>query len=208
VWDLDHPELADWKAAKTPPDNGWRPDRAKTSAWSFVVSEAVFFLLLLVTYVVFNTRHSGDGPTAATALNMPRTGVFTLFLLASSLTFWFAERSLRAGKQSRFLVWLGLTIVLGIVFLSGQAWEYAGLLANNITIDSNLFASTFFTVTGFHGLHVTGGLVALAIMLALGWKSLLDSRRVDVFGAIGVYWHFVDGVWIAVFAIIYLRFLQ
>lgn len=208
VWDLEHPELADWKLSKTPEDRGWRPDRAKVCAWAFVISEAVFFILLLVTYVVFNARQSGDGPSSSTVLNVPRTGVFSLFLLSSSFTFWMAERNLRAGKHPASLRWLGATILLGVVFLCGQAWEYAGLLNGGVDIHTNLFASTFFTVTGFHGLHVTGGLVALAIMFALGRKNYLKSAQAKPFGAIGIYWHFVDVVWIVVFAIIYLRFLQ
>lgn len=208
VWDLENPELADWKFSKTPNDHGRRPDRAKVCAWTFVISEAVFFILLLVTYVVFNARQGGDGPSASTALNVQRTGVFSLFLLGSSLTFWMSERNLRAGKHQAFLKWLGATILLGIVFLCGQGWEYAGLLSGDIDIHTNLFASTFFTVTGFHGLHVTGGLVALSIMFFLGRNNYLTSAQAKPFGAIGIYWHFVDVVWILVFAIIYLRFLQ
>lgn len=208
VWDADHPEHADWKRVQTPEDRGRRPIAAKTAAWAFVISEAIFFLLLLVTYVVFNTRVKGDGPTAATALNVTRTGLFTCFLLASSITFWFSERALRAGRERQFQRMLGLTILLGLIFLAGQAWEYGGLIANGITISSNLFASTFFTVTGFHGLHVSGGIIALSILLVMGRQGYLNSRRSHVLGAVGIYWHFVDVVWIAVFSIIYLGYLQ
>lgn len=208
VWDKGHPELADWKSSKTPEDRGRRPDRAKVCGWTFVTSEAVFFVLLLATYIVFNVRHTGEGPTASTALNVPRTAVFSLFLLASSLTFWLSERNLRAGRHSASIRWLGVTILFGIIFLCGQAWEYAGLLTNDIYIDSNLFASTFFTVTGFHGLHVTAGLVALGIMFVLGRKNYLTKEHSKPFGAIGIYWHFVDVVWIFVFAIIYLGVFQ
>ncbi|MCA9233958.1 MAG: cytochrome c oxidase subunit I [Planctomycetales bacterium] len=204
LWDKNHPDYADWKSSQTPGDGGWRPSRSKACAWSFIVSEAIFFLLLLVAYVVFNTDADTDGPTADSALNVTRTAVFSAFLLASSLTFWLAERSLRAGKTPDFLRWLGATILLGVVFLSGQAWEYAGLLAQDVTVDRNLFASTFFTVTGFHGLHVTAGLIALAIMYALGKNKHVTSAQAQPFGAIGVYWHFVDVVWIFVFATIYL----
>ncbi len=208
VWDMEHPEFADWKAERTTEDNGKRPSRAKTSVWLFVISEAIFFILLLVCYVVFNTRDTTDGPSAATALNVPRTAVFSVFLLASSLTFWLAEQSLRSGRLPQFRRWLGLTMSLGIVFLGGQAWEYAGLLSNQITIDSNLFASTFFTVTGFHALHVSAGLVALAVMFWFGCRGVLANHGEQVFAAVGVYWHFVDVVWILVFSIIYLRVLQ
>ncbi|MCA9101776.1 MAG: cytochrome c oxidase subunit I, partial [Planctomycetales bacterium] len=213
VWDADHPDHADWKSSKTAADSGARPTAAKASAWFFVVSEAIFFVLLLVSYVVFNTPSAEDGtvapgPTAASALDVPRTGIFTVVLLASSVTFWLSERSLRRGHQQTFLKWLGVTIALGAAFIGGQLWEYAGLISSGITIDSNLFASTFFTVTGFHGLHVTAGIVALSILLTMGRRGYLTQRRAHVLGAVGVYWHFVDVVWIAVFSIIYLRFLQ
>ena len=204
LWDANHPEVADWKSSQTSADRGWRPGRAKVCAWAFVVSEAIFFALLLVTYVVFNADAKSEGPTADSALDVKRTAVFSGFLLASSLTFWLAERSLRANRVSTYLKWLEATILLGVVFLGGQAWEYAGLLGQGITVDRNLFASTFFTVTGFHGLHVTGGLIVLAIMHTLGKNGHVTSAQSQPFAAIGVYWHFVDLVWIFVFATIYL----
>ena len=176
VWDADHPELADWKVAKTPEDSGTRPGRAHTAAWAFVVSEAIFFALLLVTYVVFNTGAQPAGPTAATALDTHRTGLFTLFLLASSVTFWIAERSLRSGAVGRSIRWLAITILLGVIFLCGQAWEYTDLISDGVTISRNLFAATFFTVTGFHGLHVTAGVVALAIMLLMARGPISHLR--------------------------------
>ncbi|MFG0240213.1 MAG: heme-copper oxidase subunit III, partial [Gimesia chilikensis] len=83
-----------------------------------------------------------------------------------------------------------------------------GLLMDNITINTDLFSATFFTVTGFHGIHVTAGVIALIVMLILGLKGSLTARKSNVFAAVGVYWHFVDVVWIAVFGIIYLGLLQ
>lgn len=208
VWDSDHPDMADWKAARTADDSGRRPDRRKVLAWAFIASEAVFFILLLAAYVVFNSDPEMTGPTSSTALNVPRTGIFTAVLLASSVTFLLAERAMRAGNRGGFTRWLLLTIILGLGFLGGQAWEYTGLLQNNITISSNLFASTFFTVTGFHGLHVTAGLIVLTIVWTLGLRGELKERQHGIVSGVGVYWHFVDVVWIAVFSIIYLRVLQ
>jgi cytochrome c oxidase subunit I len=207
VWDLNYPELADWKTSKSPADNGWRPNKTKASVWAFVASEAVFFILLLVAYVVFNTRHI-EGPTATTSLDVQRTGIFTCLLLLSSVTFWRAERCLRAANQSGFLRWLCVTIILGVAFIAGQGIEYYGLISSGVLIDSNLFASTFFTVTGFHGLHVTAGLIVLGVLYVLGRKNELTSKRSSVLSAVGIYWHFVDVVWIAVFSIIYLGYLQ
>ncbi|MCH2178395.1 MAG: cytochrome c oxidase subunit I [Mariniblastus sp.] len=208
VWDLDHPELADWKTEKTPEDKGSRPSPAKTAAWAFVISEAIFFILLLVSYVVFNSGKTAEGPTANTVLDVNRTGFFTLVLLSSSLTFWIAERYLRRTNMRAFQLWLSFTILLGCIFIGGQVWEYYGLISSGVTINRNLFASTFFTVTGFHGLHVTGGIVALSIMLLMARSGYLTSKRSVVYNAVGIYWHFVDLVWIAVFSIIYLGYLQ
>ena len=149
-------------------------------------------MLLLVTYVVFNVRYAGDGPTASTTLNVPRTALFSVFLIASSLTFWLSERNLRAGKQTESIWWLRVTILFGVTFLCGQAWEYTGLILDKTYIDSSLFASTFFTVTGFHAFHVSGGLVALSIVFALARRNHFTAAQSKPFGAIGVYWHFVD----------------
>ncbi|MDF1742253.1 MAG: cytochrome c oxidase subunit I [Gimesia sp.] len=207
VWDKNHPEFADWKTAQTPPDNGKRFNLPKLAAWAFIASEAVFFLLLLIAFVVFNTRHRG-GEVTSSVLDAERTGIFSLFLISSSVTFWLAERFLQAGKRSMFIFYLGITILFGTIFLAGQVWEYAGLLSDNVTINTDLFSATFFTITGFHGIHVTAGVIALLIMLIMGVKGNLTSKKSHVFGAVGIYWHFVDIVWLAVFGIIYLGLLQ
>ena len=207
VWDLDHPDLADAGREQTPADSGWRPDKSVTSVWAFVASETVFFLLLLVAYVVFNTGIAGE-ITSATVLDVTRTAFFSVALLGSSFTLWKAETLLKAGKLSQFRGWLALTIALGAVFIGGQAIEYYGLISSDVTIDDNLFTATFFTVTGFHGLHVIVGLVALSIAFVLAAKQDRNVLHGSALKAIGIYWHFVDVVWIAVFCIIYLRFMQ
>ncbi|MGA2232174.1 MAG: cytochrome c oxidase subunit 3, partial [Tepidisphaeraceae bacterium] len=182
-----------------------RGSSPKCASVCFIISEAMFFLLLVSSYIVFN-RASGEN-SPAHVLDVSRTGVFTFLLLASSVTLWRAEHALRNSNRQAFVNWLGLTLALGAVFLVNQGIEYAGLLRNGVTISSSLFGSTFFTVTGFHGLHVFGGLIALAIMFYLGKTNRLTSRQSDAFGAIGYYWHFVDVVWIVVFSVIYLRVL-
>ena len=103
---------------------------------------------------------------------------------------------------------LALTITLGAVFIGGQAIEYYGLISSDVTISDNLFTATFFTVTGFHGLHVIVGLIALTIAYVLAVKHDRNVLHGSTLKAIGIYWHFVDVVWIAVFCIIYLGFMQ
>jgi heme/copper-type cytochrome/quinol oxidase subunit 3 len=206
VWDMNHPDLADWKTSRTPEDRRRPRSAARIASVCFIVSEAMFFLLLVSAYVVFN-RTRGE-QSAARVLEVGRTTLFTLLLLASSVTLWRAERALRVYERERFLKWLGITLGLGAVFLINQGLEYAGLLRRGVTISSSLFGSTFFTVTGFHGLHVLAGLVALAILFVLGKREALTGRRSDVLGAIGYYWHFVDVVWVVVFSVVYLRVLS
>lgn len=206
VWDLNHPDLADWKVQRTPEDQRKPRSAARLASACFIASEAMFFLLLIAAYIVFN-RTAEAGSAASHVLEVGRTGFFTLLLLASSVTLWRAERALRTSDQVSFLRWLRVTLLLGGVFLVNQALEYAGLLRRGVTINSNLFGSTFFTVTGFHGLHVLAGLIVLAIFVVLGRQRALSDRQSDALGAVGYYWHFVDVVWVIVFSVIYLRVL-
>lgn len=204
VWDLDHPDDPDWKIERTADDTraaGVTASKPKLAYAFFIASEAMFFIMLLAAFVVLNQKQGSQN--AGDSLDVRRTGLFTVALLASSATAWLAERALRRDARRSFFAWLGITIALGAVFLSGQAIEYAGLLRGGVTVSSSLFGSTFFTVTGFHGLHVLAGLVALVVVAAT-----FGRRRADVFSAVSWYWHFVDVVWIAVFCIIYLGVLR
>jgi cytochrome c oxidase subunit 1/cytochrome c oxidase subunit I+III len=204
VWDMNHPDLADWKTSRTPEDRRVPHSAAKLASVCFIASEATFFMLLIAAFITFN--HSTDA-TSRKALDVSRTAVFTFCLLASSVTLSQAERALRRSQRQKFLTWLSITIGLGLIFLVNQALEYAGLLHNGITISSSLFGSTFFTLTGFHGFHVLGGLVVLGAMFLLGKTDRLSASRSDAFTAVGYYWHFVDVVWIVVFSVIYLGVL-
>lgn len=178
-------------------------ERAKIGVGMFLLSELNFFLLLIVAYVYYHA-YPGPGPTAATALNVGRTGAFSLALFASSATIWMASRAGRRGDRSAFIRWLAVTIALGVLFILGQVTEYHDLLESGVSVSRNLFATTFFTLTGFHGLHVIIGLVALGIALALALMDKLHQETKDGFGAVEWYWHFVDAVWVVVFSVIYL----
>jgi len=198
LWDLAHPGS---RPEATPKNEAAPPDKSLVAVWSFIVSETTFFVVLILAYVFFNLSTKA----AASALDLRTTGAFTACLLASSLTLHLAEKGLSRGKGASFRAWLGVTLLLGIVFMAGQAREYVGLFHAGVTVNSSLFASTFFTLTGFHGLHVTLGLVALGIMLRLAFGGDLDVRSSAALKAIGIYWHFVDVVWIFVFSVVYVR---
>ena len=178
-------------------------DRNKLGMWLFLGSEAVFFTLLILAYVFYRSRWvDGDNGPTADILPFGPTVFFSICLFASSATIWLAERSLRRGRHGGMRLWLGITILLGVVFLFGQAREYQNLFEENVTISTGLFGTTFFTLTGFHGLHVLVGLIALAIIWAL--SGGIRGPHSSALESTSVYWHFVDVVWIAVFSVVYL----
>ena len=169
----------------------------------FIASESVFFILLILAYVYYHGAVS-SGPNAHANLDAVKTGVFTVLLLLSSGTIWLAGRSLRRNEGRSFYVWLGATILLGLAFLSGQGLEYSHLLKDHVTISRNLFATTFFTLTGMHALHVTIGLVLLSITFLLTLSGQRGERHQENVESVSLYWHFVDAVWVVVFSVVYL----
>lgn len=165
-------------------------------------SEAIFFICLMVAYLYF--WRSGNFQRAATDhLDIKKTGVFTFLLLSSSFSFWQAERNYKQSNERKMKGWLLTTIVLGIVFLAGQANEYYHLLNQNLTMSKSEFGSSFYTLTGFHGLHVLIGLILLSILFVLVKNGDFKNTSSSVITTIGIYWHFVDVVWIFVFSLIY-----
>ncbi|PWT94152.1 MAG: heme-copper oxidase subunit III [Candidatus Melainabacteria bacterium] len=175
-------------------------DRVTVGMLLFVASEAVFFLMLVLAYVNF---HKQTGETAASVLDPIKTGVFTVALLSSSFTMWLAEKA-REKESNSVAMWLGATIILGGIFIVGQGLEYAHLVMDKITISRDLFGSTFFTLTGFHGLHVLIGLVLLLLLLGLSVFGRKHEPTNIGMQSIAIYWHFVDAVWIVVFSTVYL----
>ena len=168
-------------------------DRTLLGVAIFIASESVFFLAIVLAYVAYR---DGALATARANLDFARTAVFSVALFASSATMAFATGT-RSGR------WLAATIALGAIFLVGQGSEYARLLSEGIGPGSALFGTTFFTLTGLHGIHVLAGLVALA---GLFTANLGRARavRASAWEAVGFYWHFVDGVWVVVFSVVYL----
>lgn len=177
-------------------------ERNKLGMILFIASEAVFFLLLILAYVFYHTQ-GGLGPTAANSLDVFKTSLFSLALFSSSATIWRAGVAINCGRQIRGGIWLAATILLGLVFLIGQGTEYANLLQHDVTISRNLFGTTFFTLTGFHGLHVAVGLILLGILFGVAVIRNHSSSAVAM-EVISLYWHFVDGVWLVIFPVVYL----
>ena len=168
-----------------------------------VGTEAMFFLSLIMAFVYFSFtpgfKHQQVG-----VLNIRSTGMFSLLLFASSFTYWRAETNYKEGRIKRLKCWLLLTMALGTIFLLGQGTEYLNVLRSHINIASSMFGTAFFTLTGFHGLHVFIGLVVIGIVTLLTFLGdYHENRSATIFSSIGIYWHFVDIVWLIVFIIIY-----
>jgi cytochrome c oxidase subunit III len=170
---------------------------------SFLASEVAFFATLIVTYLIFLGKDK-VGPTPSEALSLPLVLFTTFLLLSSSVTIHFAEKKLRAGDQASFRLLWTATIVLGVAFLLGTAYEWRELITrHHLTISRNLFGTTYYTLVGFHGFHVTAGVVVMLIMLGLALGRQVTARNRAGIEMVSWYWHFVDGVWLVVFTVVY-----
>ncbi len=178
-------------------------DKNRLGMVCFIASESVFFVFLILAYVYYHLL-GPSGPTATTSLDPVKTGFYSLFLFSSSLTIWLAGRSLAHKNRTGLIGWLAATVVLGGIFLFGQAQEYLHLLNDQVTISRNLFGTTFFTLTGFHGLHVFVGLLAITILAGLAVLGDFKGPHSSAVETISLYWHFVDVVWVVIFTIVYL----
>ncbi|HEY4289844.1 MAG TPA: cytochrome c oxidase subunit 3 [Puia sp.] len=177
----------------------------KTMIRLVVGTEAIFFLCLIMAFV-YMAYHAGFEPHQRSSLDIRTTGAYTVLLLGSSLTLMLAERGYRKGSPRGLKGWLLTTLVLGGLFLFGQGREYLRLIHKNITLSGSVFGTSFFTLTGFHGLHVLIGLIVLGIILLLAFLGDYDRPKKGggALGTAAVYWHFVDIVWIVVFIVVYL----
>ena len=207
-------------------------DHKKVAIWAFIGSECMLFASLISTYMIYKGRSvvgpypheacpAGPPPGCAVPrppiLDIPITSASTFVLLMSSLAMVLAlaaveekdtpipasasrwERALRSSK-----LWLFMTALLGLAFLGFQAFEFTSFVREGLTIRTNLFGSTFFTLTGFHGAHVAAGVLWLSTLLAIDMKRGLRPRDAVNVDLCALYWHFVDVVWIAIFTLVYL----
>ena len=201
-------------------------DNRKVAIWAFIGSECMLFASLISTYLIYKGRsrvgpypheswtNPTTGVTQAGILDIPVTSASTFVLLASSFAMVLALHAVQTKyepkrtRTDRILgssqLWLLMTALLGATFLGFQAYEFTAFVHEGLTIKTNLFGSTFFTLTGFHGAHVTAGVIWLLTLLAIDRRRNLgpaDALNVDL---CALYWHFVDVVWIAIFTLIYL----
>ncbi len=175
----------------------------KLLMWVFLGSDCLFFGSLIATYMVYRGQ-SIVGPYPRDIIDVPITTVSTFVLLMSSFAMVMGVAAARSGNQKRLVQWLVLTIILGSIFIGFQVYEFNLFRVEGLRYETNLFSSTFFTLTGFHGAHVTLGifwLICLAIMAARNPAGRPSHLDVDI---AGLYWHFVDIVWIVIFTLLYL----
>ncbi|HTR26449.1 MAG TPA: cytochrome c oxidase subunit 3 [Terriglobales bacterium] len=180
----------------------WKlPDRGKVAMAGLIIAESAIFTIFVVAYL-FYVGKSLTGPTPREVLETPI--FYTICLLSSSLTIHFAARSLARDRVGAFLGLWVLTIVLGGTFMYGTAQEWHRLIyEHGLTISTNLFGTTYYSLVGLHAFHVTAGLLMLsmvAIFALVGRVGVQQSRRVEV---VSMYWHFVDAVWVVVFTVVY-----
>jgi heme/copper-type cytochrome/quinol oxidase subunit 3 len=179
-------------------------DNRKLGMWTFLGSECLFFGALISTFLLYRNRVLEGTPAPEDVYDIPYTSVSSFVLLMSSLTMVLALHAIQRGDHRQLRVWLVATALLGTVFVGGQVFEFTEFIEHGFTIRSSPAGSSFFMLTGFHGAHVTIGilmLLSLAYLSALGRLPQEQSLKVEL---VGLYWHFVDIVWIVIFTVVYL----
>ena len=178
-------------------------DNRKLAFWMFIGSECLLFGSLISTYLVYQGR-SVVGPTPEEILNIPLTSVSTFVLLMSSLAMVLALAAVTRGDRLWSRVWLLATAALGLTFLGFQAYEFTAFVHEGLTLKTNLFGSTFFVLTGTHGAHVAVGVLWLLTLFVRSLQGKLGPDKAINVEITGLYWHFVDVVWIVIFTVVYL----
>ena len=175
----------------------------KLAMWLFLGSECLLFGGLISTYMLYRGRVS-DGPRPGNIYDIPFTSVSSFVLLMSSLTMVLAVSSAQKRDDRGTTLWLTVTAVLGATFVGGQVYEFTAMYNEGLGFTTSLFGSSFYTLTGFHGVHVTVGIIMLMSLVGIIKRSRIPGDKAEVVELVGLYWHFVDVVWIIIFTLVYL----
>ena len=178
-------------------------DNRKLLMWVFLASECLFFGSLIAAYLLYRDR-SVVGPYPSDLFDIPFTSVSAFVLLMSSVSMVLALAAIQKGDRRGLQVWLFTTAALGTLFISGQAYEFTEFHHEGLSLDRNLFGTTFYVLTGFHGAHVTVGVLILLSLFARTLQGKITQAESLHIELAGLYWHFVDIVWIVIFTLIYL----
>jgi cytochrome c oxidase subunit 3 len=189
-------------APSIPADIRWSPERGPVGMYCLIAAESAIFTIFVVAYI-FYLGKSLTGPQPHDVLHVP---IFlTICLLSSSLTIHFAVKSLQSGRGASFTLWWLFTIVLGAIFLAGTFREWHHLIYDEgLTLQTNLFGTTYYSLVGLHAFHVTVGLLALAIVLIFALRGDVTRQHAARAEVLSLYWHFVDVVWVVVFTVVYI----
>jgi heme/copper-type cytochrome/quinol oxidase subunit 3 len=175
----------------------------KLAMWAFLASDCLFFGALISTFLLYKGR-TAAGPTPAEVYDIPYTSVSSFVLLMSSLTMVLALAAIQRRDEYRMRAWLMATALLGMTFIAGQVYEFTTFVEEGLTLSTSPFGSSFFLMTGFHGAHVAGGILMLLSLVGMSLDGRLPPERAETVEMAGLYWHFVDIVWIVIFAVAYL----
>ena len=175
----------------------------KLAMWLFLGSECLLFGGLISTYMLYRGR-IGDGPGPNQLFDIPLTSVSSFVLLMSSLTMVLAVNSAKRKDDQNTRLWLVATALLGSLFVGAQVYEFTAFYDEGIGFPTSLFSSSFFSLTGFHGVHVSLGVVMLIALTAIIARSRVVGDKAEVVEMVGLYWHFVDVVWVVIFTLVYL----
>ena len=175
----------------------------KLAMWVFLGSDCLLFGALISTYLLLRHRSVGGlGPTDV--FDIPFTSVSSFVLLMSSLTMALAVAAIVRGDVRRNQVWLVTTAFLGATFIGGQVYEFTTFYREGLGYTTNIFGSAFYTLTGFHGVHVSVGIIMLMSLFVMSRRGHLGPEKAEAVEIVGLYWHFVDIVWILIFTVVYL----
>src|ERR1700758_1189179 len=185
------------------PELGWKPSmRGRVGMYCLIAAEAAIFTIFVVAYLFYMGK-SLTGTTPQQVLHVPV--LFTICLLSSSLTIHLAVRSLRKAKTGAFARWWFLTLLLGAAFLAGTAVEWRHLIYDEgLTIQTNLFGTTYYSLVGLHAFHVLMGLLALSLVWLFAMFGKVKGEHAERIDTLALYWHFVDTVWVVVFLVVYM----
>jgi len=177
---------------------------AKLGMWAFLGSECLLFGALITSYILYRGRAVPGTKTPHDVYDIPYTSVSSFVLLMSSLTMVLALSAIQRGDQEKLRAWLMATALLGMTFIAGQVYEFTAFVKEGFTVRSSPAGSAFFILTSFHGAHVTIGILMLLSLATLSLRGDLPTERSTTVEYVGLYWHFVDIVWIVIFTVVYL----
>lgn len=202
--------MADVAMQPTPAGHGVVPvhnttgiSNNKLGMWLFLGSECLLFGGLISAYMLYRGRN-GNGPGPDALWDIPLTSVSSFVLLFSSLTMVLAVSAAHRHDDAKTKTWLTVTALLGATFVGAQVYEFTVFYHEGLGYTTSLFSSSFYTLTGFHGVHVSVGIIMLLSLVGIVGRSRIPGDKAEVVELIGLYWHFVDIVWIIIFTLVYL----